>query len=90
MLRVLSAGLLPKIANLAAKADRKRAAVAYVTSDAQVKFGKGDALVTDAGDEPAAVLLGLRLEERAERRHLEEASLRTSAAGSRRDGVSRR
>lgn len=51
VLRVLCDDLWPTIAKLAAKAERRRAAVAFVTSDAHVAFGEGDVLVTDASDE---------------------------------------
>jgi hypothetical protein len=54
------------IADLTARCSRRKAAVAYVSSDVVIKFGNGDLLVTDASD--AAVLAGQtsgRLIERA-------------------------
>jgi hypothetical protein len=47
---LLSAGLWPRLRQLAKKAQRKHAAVAYVTDDRFVTFDKGDLLVTDASD----------------------------------------
>jgi hypothetical protein len=51
MLRFASADLWPLIADLSAKADSRYGAVAYVTSEAKFKIGRGDVLVTDAGDD---------------------------------------
>jgi phosphatidylserine/phosphatidylglycerophosphate/cardiolipin synthase-like enzyme len=42
--------LWQKLEGLAKKARCRRAAVAYVTNDLKVKFGKGDLLVVDASD----------------------------------------
>lgn len=51
MNELLSSGLWPRIRQLAKKAKRKSAAVAYVTDDTHIKFGDGDTLVADASDE---------------------------------------
>jgi len=45
MNELLSSGLWPRIRKLARKAKRKSAAVAYVTDDRYLKFGRGDVLV---------------------------------------------
>ena len=50
MLRVVSDGLWGEIKKLGSKAGPKFAAIAYVTSDAHVKFKKGDVLICDASD----------------------------------------
>jgi hypothetical protein len=50
MQRVLSDGLWPEVAELAKRSKRKRAAIAYVTTDRFVKFAKGDTLIVDASD----------------------------------------
>lgn len=51
MNELLSSGLWPRIRQLAKRAKKKSAAIAYVTDDRYIKFGKGDVLVTDASDE---------------------------------------
>lgn len=51
MNELLSSGLWPRIRKLGKEAKIKSAAVAYVTDDRYLKFGKGDVLVTDASDE---------------------------------------
>lgn len=51
MNELLSETLWPRIRELAKNSYRKYAAVAYVTDDRFVKFGKGDILVTDASDQ---------------------------------------
>jgi hypothetical protein len=51
MNEILSSTLWPRLKELAKTAHKKFAAVAYVTDDEVVKFGKGDVLVTDASDE---------------------------------------
>lgn len=56
MLRVVSGGLWTELHRLATKNRPRLAAVAYVTSDEKVKFGKGDTLVCDATD--TAIKLG--------------------------------
>ncbi|MCA9124579.1 MAG: hypothetical protein H6822_19620 [Planctomycetaceae bacterium] len=48
MNELLSSGLWTRIRGLAKKAKKKSAAVAYVTDDRYLKFGKGDVLVIDA------------------------------------------
>ncbi len=48
---LLSSGLWPRLRKLATTAHRKWAAVAYVTDDRYLEFGKGDVLITDASDE---------------------------------------
>jgi hypothetical protein len=50
VLRVVSGGLWTELHQLAKKDRPRLAAVAYVTSDERVKFGKGDTLVCDATD----------------------------------------
>lgn len=50
MLRVMSEGLWAELHRLAKKNSPRLAAVAYVTSDKQVEFGKGDMLICDATD----------------------------------------
>jgi hypothetical protein len=50
MNQLLSEDLWPTIKRLSRKGSRKRAAIAYVTSDEAVAFGTGDLLVTDASD----------------------------------------
>lgn len=47
---LVSSGLWKTIKGLAKKKSRKQAAVAYVSSDDILGFGKGDLLVTDASD----------------------------------------
>lgn len=54
MQRILSGGLWDEVGGLATNAERKLAAVAYVSSDKDVKFGPGDLLITDASDEAVA------------------------------------
>jgi hypothetical protein len=49
--QIVSRGLWDQVGELAAKADRKLAAIAYVSSDSKVKFGRGDVLITDASDD---------------------------------------
>lgn len=51
MLRVVSDGLWDDIKKLGGKNKPRFAAIAYVTSDAHVKFARGDVLVCDASDE---------------------------------------
>lgn len=51
MNEILSSTLWPRLKKLAKTAHKKFAAVAYVTDDDAVKFGKGDVLITDASDE---------------------------------------
>ena len=51
MLRVVSDGLWADIKKLRAKNKPVFAAVAYVTSDSHLKFGRGDVLVCDASDQ---------------------------------------
>lgn len=53
---LLSERLWPSLADLAMTRSKKRAAIAYVTSDSYVTFGAGDLLVVDAGD--AAIAAG--------------------------------
>ena len=48
---LLSSALWPRIRELAKKSQKKSAAVAYVTDDRHIVFGKGDVLITDASDE---------------------------------------
>ncbi|WP_438006439.1 phospholipase D family protein [Sorangium sp. So ce321] len=50
MLRVVSGGLWTELHQLAKKSRPHLGAVAYVTSDERVKFGKGDTLICDATD----------------------------------------
>jgi len=47
---LISDNLWPTLRKLAARSSTKRAAVSYVTTDAFIKFGDGDVLVTDASD----------------------------------------
>jgi len=54
MNRVISHNLWKEIKRLAKNANRKRAAVAYVTSDEVLKFGEGDILIVDASDSAIA------------------------------------
>lgn len=56
MLRVVSEELWTELRRLARKHSPRLAAVAYVTSDEQVRFGQGDTLVCDATD--AAITSG--------------------------------
>jgi hypothetical protein len=49
--RILSGGLWDEVERLAATAERKLAAVAYVSSDHKVSFCRRDVLITDASDE---------------------------------------
>jgi hypothetical protein len=65
MNELLSSELWPRLRKLAKGATKKHAAVAYVTDDTKIAFGKGDVLITDASDEAvksgqtsAAVLKG--------------------------------
>lgn len=51
MNELLSAGLWPRLKQLAKSAKKKHAAIAYVTDDTKIAFGKGDVLITDASDE---------------------------------------
>ena len=50
MSELVSAELWRRLRELAKNAKRKHAAIAYVTDDRYVIFGKGDVLVTDASD----------------------------------------
>ncbi len=50
MQRLVSAGLWTEVAALS-KRRQKSAAIAYVSSDRHLKFGRGDVLVVDASDE---------------------------------------
>lgn len=50
MLRFISDGLWGELKKLGAHKKQKFAAIAYVTSDAHLKFGRGDVLVCDASD----------------------------------------
>jgi hypothetical protein len=50
MNELLSSGLWPRLRKLAKSAKKKHAAIAYVTDDTKIAFGKGDVLVTDASD----------------------------------------
>lgn len=50
MNELLSSDLWSRIRQLAKRAKKKSAAIAYVTDDRYVKFGNGDVLVTDASD----------------------------------------
>lgn len=50
MNKVLSSGLWAEIERLAKRSKVRRAAVAYVSSDEHVEFGKGDILIVDASD----------------------------------------
>jgi len=50
MQRVLTTNLWTKIQRLAAKRKTKKAAIAYVTTDKYVDFGKGDSLIVDASE----------------------------------------
>lgn len=47
--------LWPTIGRLAKRSASKRAAIAYVSSDKLIKFGKGDVLVTDASNHAIAM-----------------------------------
>lgn len=51
MNELLSSGLWTRLRKLAKGAKKKHAAIAYVTDDAKIAFGKGDVLITDASDE---------------------------------------
>lgn len=51
MLRVVSAGLWKEVARLSGRHSPRFAAIAYVSSDARIRFGDGDVLVCDATDE---------------------------------------
>jgi hypothetical protein len=51
MNELLSQGLWQRISDLAGTATRKRAAIAYVTSEEPLTFGEHDELITDASDE---------------------------------------
>lgn len=51
MNELLSTQLWPRLKSLAKQAKRKHAAIAYVTDDTKIRFGKDDVLVTDASDE---------------------------------------
>ena len=51
MNELLSNGLWPRLRQLAKRAKKKQAAIAYVTDDTKIAFGKGDILITDASDE---------------------------------------
>jgi len=50
MNELLSSGLWTRIKKLAKTAEKKSAAIAYVTDDRYVKFKEGDVLITDASD----------------------------------------
>jgi hypothetical protein len=50
MLRVISDGIWTEIRKLSRSGQPKFAAIAYVTSDAYLRFGEGDILVCDASD----------------------------------------
>src|SRR6266576_3458871 len=56
MQKIISNNLWGEIQRLALKSKTKRAAIAYVTTDKYLKFGKGDVLVVDASD--AAIACG--------------------------------
>lgn len=56
MNRLLSADIWPYIRNLCRRAASRKAAVAYITSDAHLKLGDGDLLITDAS--PGAIRAG--------------------------------
>ncbi len=51
MRRVVTLDLWPHVRRLSKQAKRRIAAVAYVTSDAEVQFGAGDILVVDASNQ---------------------------------------
>lgn len=51
MNELISTELWPRLKALAKHAKRKHAAIAYVTDDTKIRFGKNDVLVTDASDE---------------------------------------
>ena len=48
MIKILSGGLWPELAKLAKQKTCIKAAVAYVSDDSYVSFGKGDSLIVDA------------------------------------------
>ncbi|HXD31448.1 MAG TPA: phospholipase D-like domain-containing protein [Pyrinomonadaceae bacterium] len=50
MQKVISNNIWGEIQRLASKSKTRRAAIAYVTTDKHLKFGKGDVLVVDASD----------------------------------------
>lgn len=56
MQKIISNNVWGEIQRLASKSKTKRAAIAYVTTDKYLKFGKGDVLVVDASD--AAIACG--------------------------------
>lgn len=51
MNELLSAGLWNRLRTLAKSAKKRYAAIAYVTDDTKIAFGKGDVLIIDASDE---------------------------------------
>lgn len=51
MNELLSSGLWTRLRKLAKSAKKKHAAIAYVTDDTKIAFGKGDVLIADASDE---------------------------------------
>jgi PLD-like domain len=54
MNRILSGDLWTTVSNLARKSKIMRAAIAYVSADKLIEFGKGDTLIVDASDEAIA------------------------------------
>ena len=72
MNELLSSGLWPRMRKLAKSANKKFAAVAYVTDDRYLKFGKDDILITDASDaaiksgQTSAAVLKAALERKAQ------------------------
>jgi hypothetical protein len=51
MNELLSSGLWQRLRKLPKRANKKFAAIAYVTDDTKIAFGKDDVLITDASDE---------------------------------------
>lgn len=60
MNELLSSGLWTRIRKLGKKAKKKSAAVAYVTDDRYLKFGKGDLLVVSRQIVWLVILNGFR------------------------------
>jgi hypothetical protein len=78
MLRVISDGIWTKIKKLSWSTQSKFAAIAYVTSDAHLKFGGGDVLVCDASDD--AISAGQTSAEILRKAHARGAKIYSSPA----------